>query len=405
MDRASDAGESEATGPHGPGSEGLSPAESLRYARHLVLKGVGEQGQLRLRAAKVLLVGAGGLGSPAALYLTAAGIGTLGLVEFDQVDLTNLQRQIIHGTQDVGRAKMDSALDRLREINPTVELVPHPVRLSRENARDLVRGYDLVIDGSDNFPTRYLVNDACVLEGKPFVYGAVLQWEGQVSLFGAPGGPCYRCLFAEPPAAALVQNCAEAGVFGALPGIVGSTQALEALKYLIGTGESLAGRLLILDALEMRWREMALRPSPDCPICGPEATITELIDYEVFCGVRADGTPIDSPESEAVDAISATELQLALASENPPALIDVREAWEWRIANLSDLGARHIPLEALPRAQDGLPERDIVLVCSVGTRSHAAALALIAGGRPRVSHLAGGLRSWKSEIDPGFELA
>ncbi len=383
----------------------LSPAEALRYARHLVLKGVGEAGQGRLSQSKVLLIGAGGLGSPTALYLAAAGVGTLGLVEFDQVDLTNLQRQILHGTDDVGRSKMDSALDRLQQVNPHVAVVPHPVRLSSDNARALVGQYDIVIDGSDNFPTRYLVNDACVLEGKPFVYGAVLQWEGQVSLFGAQGGPCYRCLFSEPPPAAQVQNCAEAGVFGALPGIIGATQALEALKYLIGAGESLAGRLLILDALDMRWREMGLRADPDCPVCGPRATITELIDYEVFCGVRADGTPVDGPEGEPVDTISVGELQAALASEHPPALVDVRESWEWRIGNLENLGARHLPLDRLMASMDSFPDRDVVLVCSVGARSHAAAVALMAAGRSGVSHLAGGLKAWQSEVDPGLDVA
>ena len=384
---------------------GLSPAETLRYARHLVLDGVGEAGQERLKRASVLLIGAGGLGSPAALYLAAAGVGTLGLVEFDQVDLTNLQRQILHDTGSVGHDKLESARQRLEQMNPHVTVVPHPVRLTSANAREIIGAYDIVIDGSDNFPTRYLVNDACVLEGKPFVYGAVLQWEGQVSVFGAEGGPCYRCLFSEPPPAAHVQNCAEAGVFGALPGIIGATQAMEALKVLIGAGESLAGRLLILDAKEMRWREMALRPDPDCPVCGPAATQTELIDYEVFCGVKADGTPVDAPERDPVVTITAQELRAALASEHPPALVDVRETWEWRIGNLEALGARHLPLDRLMASIDSFPEREVVLVCSVGTRSHAAAVALLAEGRAGVSHLAGGLKTWQAEVDPGLDIA
>ena len=386
-----------------------STRDTLRYARHLVLDGVGPEGQARLRGSSVLVVGAGGLGSPVLLYLAAAGVGRIGLVEFDLVDLSNLQRQIVHGTREVGTPKIDSAARRLTDLNPDVEVVRHPERFTSANARALVRDYDLVIDGSDNFPTRYLVNDACVLEGRTFVYGAVLQWEGQVSLFGAPGGPCYRCLFREPPPAAMVQNCAEAGVFGALPGIVGSTQALEALKWLIGNDgeewESLSGRLLLLDGRRMRWREMELRRDPGCPACGDAPEITELIDYEVFCGVRADGTPLDAPDAPPVDSIGPRELRDLLAAERPPLVVDVREHWEWEVGNLGELGAIHVPLVELQDGTTEIPaEREIVLVCSVGARSHAAAIHLRAAGRARVRHLGGGLRAWRTEIDPGLDV-
>ncbi len=384
-----------------------APRDALRYARHLVLKHVGARGQARLHEGRVLVVGAGGLGSPALMYLAAAGVGTIGLVEFDVVDLTNLQRQVLHGTADVGRPKLDSARDGLRSLNPEVRVVPHPGRLTRENAREIVRGYDLVVDGSDNFPTRYLVNDACVLEGVPLVYGAVLQWEGQVSLFATEDGPCYRCLFREPPPAAQVQNCAEAGVFGALPGIVGATQALEALKALIDIpeGRSLAGRLLLLDALEMRWREVELRRDPECPVCGDDPSVTELIDYEFFCGVDADGRPVGVAADDRVESIDAVQLRDALAAERAPTVVDVRERWEWEIANLGEFGAVHMPLEELPSRVAELPDRSLVLVCSVGARSHAAALHLLDAGRTRIQHLRGGLRSWRAEVDPDFDVA
>ena len=262
----------------------LTQDESIRYSRHLILPEVGPEGQRRLKAGRVLLVGAGGLGSPAAMYLAAAGVGTLGIVDFDVVDTTNLQRQVIHGTSDVGRPKLDSARDRIREINPHVAVEGHAVRLTSANAREIVRGYDAVIDGTDNFPTRYLVNDACVLEGKPCIYGSILRWEGQASVFWAGHGPCYRCLFAEPPPPGMVPSCAEAGVLGVLPGIIGCVQALEAVKLLLGAGDLLTGRLLLFDALRMQFREMRLRRDPACPLCGDNPTIHELIDYEAFCG-------------------------------------------------------------------------------------------------------------------------
>ncbi|MBT6375262.1 MAG: molybdopterin-synthase adenylyltransferase MoeB, partial [Gemmatimonadales bacterium] len=266
----------------------LSRAELLRYARHIALPEVGLDGQARLKEARVLCVGAGGLGSPLALYLAAAGVGTLGIVDFDTVDASNLQRQILHGTEDIGRSKLDSAADSLLAVNPHVEVVKHEVRLSSENALDILSGYDVVVDGTDNFPTRYLVNDACVLSGIPNVYGSVFRWEGQVSVFATKGGPCYRCLFREPPPPGLVPNCAEGGVLGVLPGIIGSMQAMETIKLILGKGQSLAGRLLIFDALDMTWREVALRKNPDCPVCGDDPTQSALIDYGLFCGIGVD---------------------------------------------------------------------------------------------------------------------
>src|SRR5215213_8905342 len=287
----------------------LSSEESLRYARHLILDGVGPAGQRRLKQSRVLVVGAGGLGSPVALYLAAAGVGTLGIADFDVVDVTNLQRQVIHGTGDVGRPKLDSARDRIGEINPFVEVVPHAERLTSANALDIVREYDVVVDGTDNFPTRYLLNDACVLLGKPNVYGSILRWEGKASVFWAGHGPCYRCLFAEPPPPGMVPNCAEGGVLGVLPGIVGSIQAAEALKLLLGAGEPLVGRLLLFDALRMKFREMRLRRDPACPACGDHPTITGLIDYERFCGLAPDA-PSSGPEmSGSIPEITPAELK------------------------------------------------------------------------------------------------
>lgn len=315
----------------------LSRDELVRYARHLALRDVGIEGQERLGAARILLVGAGGLGSPAALYLAAAGVGTLGLVDSDRVDATNLQRQVAHGTADIGRLKVASAAERLRDLNPHVTVVEHAVRLDRHNALDLVGAYDLVIDGSDNFPTRYLVNDACVLRGVPFVYGAILRWDGQVSLFATPDGPCYRCLFREPPPPGLVPSCSDAGVFGVLPGVVGTMQALEAMKWVLGAGDSLAGRLLLFDALAARWREVTVPRAPDCPICGDDPTITELIDYDFFCGVAPDGRPLDA-DGTLPREVEAEELQRRLGSDHPPLIVDVREQWEWDAGHLGGEG-------------------------------------------------------------------
>src|SRR5688572_12587616 len=302
----------------------LSRDEILRYARHLVLPEVGDAGQRKLKAARVLLVGAGGLGSPAALYLAAAGVGTLGIVENDRVDATNLQRQVLHGTASIGRSKLESAAERLHDLNPHVTVEHHPVRLTSHNALDIVGRYDLVVDGSDNFPTRYLVNDASVLRGKPYVYGAVLRWEGQVALFATEGGPCYRCLFREPPPPGLVPDCAEGGVLGVLPGVIGSLQALEAIKWILGAGDPLSGRLLIFDALDLRFREVRVPRDPGCPVCGDHPTQTGLIDYDVFCGLVSSA---DAAAAADPNEIGSEELARALAGPNPPTLVDCREMW------------------------------------------------------------------------------
>ena len=364
----------------------------MRYARHLTLPDVGVEGQRRLKAARVLLIGAGGLGSPAAMYLAAAGVGTLGIVDHDVVDLTNLQRQILHGTASVGRRKVVSAADRLDDLNPNVHVVPIDQRLSSANAREIVRDYDIVVDGSDNFPTRYLVNDACVLEGRPLVYGSIFRFDGQVSLFHPPAGPCYRCLFAEPPAPDAVPNCAEGGVLGVLPGIVGSLQALEAIKWIVGAGEPLLGRLLLFDALRVRFREIALRRDPACPACGEAPTITELIDYEAFCGLTPAEGPMDLETSVA-------QLQQRQAGGNPPVLLDVREPWEHRIARLE--GAVLVPLGQLAERVGELPSRaEIVAYCHHGARSLAAVRFLRAAGFATATSLAGGIDAWAREVDP-----
>lgn len=378
-------------------SHDLSRGELLRYARHLALPHVGLEGQQRLKESRVLCVGAGGLGSPLALYLAAAGVGTLGMVDFDVVDVTNLQRQILHGTRDVGRPKLDSAADRLRDVNPHVEVVRHETRLTSENALDIVGQYDVVVDGTDNFPTRYLVNDACVLAGKPNVYGSVFRWEGQVSVFSTPGGPCYRCLFREPPPPGLVPNCAEGGVLGVLPGIIGSLQAMETLKVLLGVGETLAGRLLIFDALEMSWREVALSRNPACPVCGDEPTQTGLIDYELFCGITRDGPPAGPP----VEEVDPAQLSQRIRGGEAVALVDVREPWEWHVGNLEDLGATLIPLGQLPDRMAEIPrDRPVVFLCRTGVRSLNAARQLKDDGYDRVYNLRGGMVAWAHDVDP-----
>jgi adenylyltransferase/sulfurtransferase len=384
----------------------LTRAELYRYARHLALPEVGLEGQNRLRAGRVLCVGAGGLGSPLALYLAAAGVGTIGIVDFDTVDESNLQRQILHGTKDVGRSKLDSAEERLRDVNPHVEVVKHEVRLSSANALDIVADYDIVVDGTDNFPTRYLTNDACVLLGKPNVYGSVFRWEGQVSVFGTEGGPCYRCLFREPPPPGLVPNCAEGGVVGVLPGIIGSLQALETIKLLLGRGDVLAGRLLIFDALGMEWREVKLRRNPQCPVCGDEPTQTELIDYELFCGVGpVNGSGMESDGIEVDEVDPATVLE-RLDSETPPYLLDVREPWEWAVSNLSSRGARLIPLGELDERLGEVPEdRPVVVYCRTGARSLTAARQLVeAGFESPVANLRGGMVAWARDVEPGLPV-
>lgn len=371
----------------------LSRDERLRYARHLSLPEVGAEGQARLTAARVLLVGAGGLGSPAALYLGAAGVGTLGIVDDDVVDLTNLQRQVLHGTPAVGHPKVESAIARLQDLNPLVQVEPHRLRLSAANAIPLFRQYDLVVDGSDNFPTRYLVNDAAILTGRPYVYGSIFRFEGQVAVFGAPGGPCYRCLYAEPPAPELIPSCAEAGVLGVLPGIIGSLQALEAIKLLLGIGSPLVGRLALFDGLGLRWREITVRRDPACPACGDRPSILAPIDYEAFCGMGHD--PTDSPE------ILPSELQALVAAGTPITLLDVREPWEFEIAHLP--GSQLIPLGRLPARVTEVPrDRPVVTVCHAGMRSLAARAMLLEAGLRSVRSLAGGVDAWAASVDPSM---
>lgn len=382
-------------------SSTLSPEESLRYARHLILPEVGPTGQAALRRARILVVGAGGLGSPVSLYLAAAGVGTLGIVDFDVVDPSNLQRQVIHGTPDIGRLKLDSASDRIAEINPHVHVEGYPVRLSSDNAMEIIRGYDVVIDGTDNFPTRYLVNDACVLLGKPYVYGSVFRFEGQNSVFATEGGPCYRCLFAEPPPPGLVPSCAEGGVLGVLPGIVGTIQAMESIKLVLGIGDTLAGRLLLFDAMRMRFRELSLRRDPACPVCGDAPTVTELIDYERFCGIDTENEK--EGMSTGASDVTVVELKDLLDQGADLTLIDVREPYEWDIGNLGPMGARMIPLGDLPQRYGEIdPEDDIVVYCRSGARSARAADFLRGQGYERVRNLEGGILSWSDEIDPSI---
>jgi molybdopterin/thiamine biosynthesis adenylyltransferase/rhodanese-related sulfurtransferase len=374
----------------------LSPDELVRYARHLTLPHVGMEGQERLKAARVLLVGAGGLGSPAALYLAAAGVGTLGLVDFDRVDLSNLQRQILHSTAAVGRAKVVSAAERLTELNPHVRVEPIAEQLSSVNAAGILADFDVVVDGSDNFPTRYLVNDVCVWLGKPLVYGSIFRFEGQASLFWAGEGPCYRCLYPEPPPPALVPSCAEGGVLGVLPGIIGSIQALEALKWILGAGESLLGRLLVFDALRLSFRELRLRKDPECPVCGAHPTITAPIDYAAFCGVLA-----GAPEAEGGEVSAAALAGELRSGGRRTVLIDVREPWEWEIARIE--GSALVPLGQLPSRLAQLdPHGDVVTICHRGQRSLQAREILRAAGFPRVRSLAGGIDEWARTVEPGM---
>lgn len=373
----------------------LTPDQLQRYARHLTLPEIGVAGQRKLAGARVLLIGAGGLGSPAALYLAAAGVGTLGIVDDDVVDISNLQRQVLHGTSTLGIAKTVSAAARLADLNPGVQVAEHRERLAAVNARKIIAQYDLVLDGSDNFPTRYLVNDACILEGKPFVYGSIYRFEGQLSLFGAKDGPCYRCLFAEPPAPELVPSCVDAGVLGVLPGIVGTLQALEAIKWIAGIGESAVGRLLLIDALALRFREIAIRRDPDCAMCGEAATITDLIDYEAFCGVAPFGVAGQASE------VTAEALAAELRGATPPVLVDVREQWEYDLAHLS--GARLVPLGELPSRLAELPAAaSLVTVCHKGVRSERAASLLRRAGFARVRSLAGGVDAWAEQVEPAM---
>jgi adenylyltransferase/sulfurtransferase len=372
----------------------LSNEEILRYSRHLIMPEVGMEGQLKLKQARVLCIGAGGLGSPLALYLAAAGAGTLGIVDFDVVDFTNLQRQVIHGTSDVGRKKLDSAADRLREINPNIEIRKFETRLTSANALELFREFDIIADGTDNFPTRYLVNDACVLTGKPNVYGSIFRFEGQASVFATKEGPCYRCLYPEPPPPGLVPSCAEGGVLGILPGLVGVIQATETIKLILGSGEPLIGRLLLVDALSMRFRELKLRKNPDCPACGTHPTVTELIDYNQFCGIR--GEEPAAPTS--MTDITVEELKKCLDRGDDLFVLDVREPHEYQICNI---GGYLIPLNDLPKRVSELDSsREIVVHCKMGGRSAKAADFLRQSGFTKVHNLTGGINAWAERIDP-----
>ena len=379
--------------PPKPETVSLSNDEVLRYSRHLIMPEVGMEGQLKLKAAKVLCIGAGGLGSPLALYLGAAGVGTIGIVDFDVVDYTNLQRQIIHTTADVGRKKLDSAEDKLKAINPNVNVVRYETRLSSGNALELFKAFDIIIDGTDNFPTRYLVNDACVLTGKPNVYGSIFRFEGQVSVFATEQGPCYRCLYPEPPPPGLVPSCAEGGVLGILPGLVGVMQATEAIKLILGKGEPLIGRLLLVDALAMKFRELKLRKNPDCPACG-KRTIKELIDYNEFCGIRGEEKPVDTQ----VPTISVEELKRRQDAGEDLFVLDVREPHEYQICNLNGY---LIPLNDLPKRVNELDSsREIIAHCRSGMRSAKAVEFLRQAGFSKVKNLTGGILAWAEKIDP-----
>jgi molybdopterin/thiamine biosynthesis adenylyltransferase/rhodanese-related sulfurtransferase/molybdopterin converting factor small subunit len=371
----------------------LSKDEILRYSRHIIIPEVGMEGQLKLKQAKVLLVGAGGLGAPLGLYLAAAGIGRIGIVDFDVVDFTNLQRQVIHGTKDVGRKKLDSAAETMQDINPYVRIDRFETALSSENALGILKDYDLVIDGTDNFPTRYLVNDACVLLGKPNVYGSIFRFEGQATVFAYEGGPCYRCLYPEPPPPGLVPSCAEGGVLGILPGTIGLIQATEAVKLILGIGEPLVGRLLLYDALAMRFRELKLRRNPECPICGDHPTITKLIDYQEFCGIP------QQQEAPVTGEIEPTEVKAKLDRGDDFVLIDVREPHEYQICRIP--GSTLIPLGDLPKRVNELDSAsEIVAHCKSGVRSAKAVDFLKQAGFQRVRNMKGGILAWSDKVDP-----
>ena len=383
---------------HAPSSDvtrELEPEELVRYSRHITLNEVGEDGQRRLKQASVLIVGAGGLGSPAALYLAAAGVGRLGIVDFDTVDLSNLQRQVLHETPGIGGKKTESARSRLHGINPHVHVEGIDAELTSANALQIIGEYDVVVDGTDNFKTRYLTNDACVLLGRPNVYGSVLRFEGQASVFATPDGPCYRCLFREPPPAGLVPSCADAGVLGVLPGLIGTIQATEAIKLILGAGDSLAGRLLLVDALRMSFRTIRLRQDPECPACGTRE-LKALIDYDEFCGNR---TAVPATRHAGVREVAPRELAARMQRGDPLDVIDVREPYEWRIGRIE--GARMIPLGRIGASMAELPrDREIVLYCHHGVRSLVAAEFLASQGFDGIWNLAGGIDRWSAEVDP-----
>ncbi|MCK4774290.1 MAG: molybdopterin-synthase adenylyltransferase MoeB [Candidatus Krumholzibacteria bacterium] len=375
----------------------LSRDEMIRYSRHLILPEVGAEGQHKLKRAAVLVVGAGGLGAPAALYLAAAGVGRLGLVDFDVVDVSNLQRQVIFGTRDAGLAKSAAACQRLHDLNPEIELTAHDTKLTSENAIEILGAYDVVVDGSDNFAAKYLVNDACVLLKKPDVYGSVLRFEGQASVFGADGGPCYRCLFPDPPPPGSVPDCADAGVLGVLPGIVGSIQAAETLKLILGTGDSLAGRLLLFDALAMRMREVKIPRNPDCPVCGDNPTIEKLIDYDEFCGAVA------SPETASeIPEITPKDLKAKMEADTELVLVDIREPYEHEIC---DIGGRLIPMRGIGSRLGDLDRNAATVVyCRIGVRSAEVVRLMLDAGFTQVWNLRGGLHAWATEVDPSLPI-
>jgi molybdopterin/thiamine biosynthesis adenylyltransferase/rhodanese-related sulfurtransferase len=375
----------------------LSNEEVARYSRHLIMPEVGMEGQLKLKAARVLCIGAGGLGSPVALYLTAAGVGTIGVVDFDTVDYSNLQRQIIHGTPDVGRSKLESATARMNALNPEVEVVKHEMALSSANAIGLLADYDMVVDGTDNFPTRYLVNDACVLTGKPNVYGSISRFEGQATVFAAENGPCYRCMFPEPPPPGLVPSCAEGGVLGILPGVVGTLQATEAIKLILGVGESLVGRFLLFDALKMRFRELKVRQDPDCPVCGEHPTVTAPIDYDQFCGITP-AAPVAAVTPGSGD-VTVEQLKGRLDGQDSFLLVDVREQREFEICRIP--GSVLIPLGELSARLSELDGHDDVIVhCKSGARSAKAVALLRDAGYAQARNLQGGILAWIDRVDP-----
>ncbi|WP_435006448.1 molybdopterin-synthase adenylyltransferase MoeB [Tundrisphaera lichenicola] len=382
------------------GDTQLTADEIKRYARHLIMPEVAMEGQSRLKASKVLCIGAGGLGSPLTLYLAAAGVGTIGLVDFDVVDISNLQRQIIHATPDVGRPKIDSAEEKLKALNPDLAVVRYEFPINSENALDIFAGYDVIVDGTDNFPTRYLVNDACVLLGKPNVYGSIFRFDGQASVFFPPHGPCYRCLYPEPPPPDLVPNCAEGGVLGILPGVIGVIQATETVKLILGTGRTLIGRLLLYDALDMSFREMKVRKNPKCPICGPEPSIKSLIDYQEFCGIRGNET---APEVNlgAGESISPLELKELIENGSRPFVLDVRNPEEISICRIA--GSTVIPLPELPNRLGELdPSIPMVVHCKSGVRSAKAISLLKSAGFTRLSNLTGGILAWIKDVEPSL---
>ncbi len=373
----------------------LTNEEIARYSRHLILPEVGVEGQQKLKQAKVAMIGAGGLGAPVGLYLAAAGVGRVGIVDFDVVDASNLQRQVIHGTQDIGRKKLDSAADRMLDINPNIQIDKFDTGLTSANALEILRDFDVVIDGTDNFPTRYLVNDACVLLKKPNVYGSIFRFEGQATVFAYEDGPCYRCLYPEPPPPGLVPSCAEGGVLGILPGIIGVIQATEAVKIILGVGETLKNRLLLYDALGMRFRELKLRRDPECPVCGEHPTVTKLIDYQEFCGIK----PMASQPAAASDQIDVTEVKSKLDRGDEFSFVDVREPHEYQIARIP--GAKLIPLGDLPKHLNDLdPNAEIVAHCKSGGRSQKAVDLLKASGFKNARNMTGGITAWSDKVDP-----